>query len=381
MSQPPLRIGLIGQRFMGRAHSNAWGQAGRFFELPLRPELTSVAARDASELAAFAERWGWSRSTTDWRALVADPGVDLVDIGTPNDMHAEQAIAALEAGKHVACEKPLAGTIDDARRMRDAARESKAKTYVWFNYRRCPAVALAHEWIRSGKLGKVFHVRARYLQGWGGKDTPLYWRFQKDRAGSGAHGDLNAHIVDLARFLLHEEVLEVHGAVARTFVTERKLPDGSGFGVSDVDDCALFLASFTSGATASFEATRLAAGHLNDNGIEINGSKGSLRFDFDDMNTLSVHEEPLGDVSGGWKRIAATAAEHPYAAGFWPDGHWIGYEHTFVNMAADIVRDVAGELPVVPLPDFSDAYETQRVLEAALLSAERRRAVELSEIR
>lgn len=378
----PLHVALIGQKFMGRAHSNAWSQAPRFFDLPRQVVLDTIAARDEDELAAFADRWGWKRWTARWQDLTQDPDVELVDLGTPNHLHAQQAIALLAAGKHVACEKPLAGTLEDARAMRDAAKKSKARTFVWFNYRRCPAVSLAWQLVREGRLGKILHVRAHYLQEWGGPQTPMSWRFQKKLAGSGAHGDLNAHIVDLARFLVGEELREVHGAVARTFVHERPVSGAKKPARSDVDDCVAFLASFEGGATASFEASRLAFGHQNDNSIELNGELGSLRFAFEDMNLLWLAERADGPRSAGWKRIMCTAAgQHPYAGAWWPDAHVLGYEHGFVNMAADIVRALAGEGPVVPLPDFADAFQTQRVLEAALVSARQRRAVKLSEIR
>jgi predicted dehydrogenase len=383
----PIRVALIGQKFMGRAHSNAWGQANRFFELPRAVELHTVAARNSEELDAFAKNWGWPHTTTHWQDLAADPDIDLVDIATPNNVHMEPSLAMLAAGKHVACEKPLAATLDDARAMADAARRAKGKTFVWFNYRRCPAVALAWSLLRKGALGRIYHVRARYLQSWGGPDTPLLWRFKKKHAGSGAHGDLNAHIVDMARFLLDDEISEIHGAVTRTFIKQRVLPEDAHKrrprkGRSDVDDATLFLASFKGGAVASFEATRLAAGHLNDNGIEINGSQGSLRFDFEDMNVLWHHEEALGDQTGGWKRIVVTSgADHPYIAAWWPEGHLIGYEHGFVNMAADVVMSLSGRRPVVPLPDFGDAYQTQRVLQAALIAARERCAIKLSEVR
>jgi predicted dehydrogenase len=391
-----LNVALIGQRFMGRAHSNAWTQVPHFFDVALEPVLHTIAARDGVGLEAFARRWGWSRWTTDWRSIAADPEVGLVDVGTPNDVHAEQAIAMLEAGKHVACEKPLAGTLADARAMRDAAKQAKrrgAQTFVWFNYRRCPAVALAWRLVREGRLGRILHVRAHYLQSWGGPSTPLSWRFQRSRAGSGAHGDLNAHIVDMARFLVGREVEEVHGAIERTFVERRPLPGTARSKLagrkpktarSDVDDCVLFLASFEGGATASFEATRLAHGHLNDNSIELNGELGSLRFAFEDMNLLWLAEAsgPDGTRTAGWRRIMCTSAEHhPYAASWWPDAHVLGYEHGFVNMAADVLRALSGAEPEVPLCDFEDAYQTQRVLEAALASARGRAAVKLSEIR
>ena len=400
-----LRVALIGQKFMGRAHSNAWGQVNRFFDLPTTSVLHTVAARDGAELATFAKRWGWSRATTDWRSIADDPEIDLVDVATSNDAHREQAIAMLESGKHVACEKPLAGTLADARAMRDAARAAGrkkpgtkrggggARTFVWFNYRRCPAVALARELVRSGRIGRVHHVRATYLQSWGGPDTPMSWRFTKKTAGSGAHGDLNAHIVDMARFVTGDEIVDVHGAVARTFVTERALarPSNTDRAVpgtrkkakSDVDDAVLFLASFANGAVASFEASRVATGHLNQNTLEVNGDKGAVRFAFEDMNVLWYFDATLDARTAGWRRIVATssAGGHPYVANWWPDAHVLGYEHGFVNQAADILRVLSGGEPEAPLPDFADAYETQRVLEAALISARERTAVKLSAVR
>ncbi|MFT7679099.1 MAG: putative dehydrogenase [Planctomycetota bacterium] len=376
----PLQVALIGQKFMGRAHSNAWSQVGRFFDLARNPAQHTICARNKEELAPFAKRWGWANHTTDWRSLAQNPEVDLVDVGTPNHVHAEQAIAMLEAGKHVACEKPLAGTLEDARAMRDAAAKAAGKTFVWFNYRRCPAVALAHRLVASGKLGAIRHVRAVYLQDWGGPETPRSWRFDKSLAGSGAHGDLNAHIIDLARFVTGEEITEVGGSLARTFITERPLADGSGMGPSDVDDSLLFVASLSGGGTASFEASRLAHGHQNRNRLEINGEHGSLLFDFEEMNILQfldARDEPL---VRGWRRIMCTADVHPYAANWWPDAHVLGYEHGFVNEAADICRVLGGELPEVPLPDFEDAYRTQRVMEAALISARERCVVPLEQV-
>ncbi|MCB9898693.1 MAG: Gfo/Idh/MocA family oxidoreductase [Planctomycetes bacterium] len=391
----PLPVALIGQKFMGRAHSNAWGQASRFFELPRPIVMDTVAGRDGAELSAFAARWGWRRATTRWQDIADDPTIELVDIGTPNDVHREQALAMLAAGKSVACEKPLAGTLADARAMRDAAKKAKkAKTFVWFNYRRCPAVAFARQLVREGRLGRLYHVRATYLQSWGGPATPRVWRFEKKRAGSGAHGDLNAHIVDMARFVTGDEITEIHGAVARTFITERVLPAAEGAGIakggrgaaktgkSDVDDAVLFLAGFKGGAVASFEASRLATGWQNKNTLELHGDKGALRFDFEDMNLLWFHDETLGPATAGWRRIMCTSGgNHPYAGNWWPDAHVLGYEHGFVNMAADIVKAMSGVEPEVPLPDFADAYETQRVLEAAMLSAKERRAVKLSEVK
>lgn len=385
----PVHVALIGQKFMGRAHSNAWTQAPHFFELKRPPILHTVAGRDRRELAAFAARWGWENHTTRWRDLAENDAIDLVDIGTPNHLHAEQSIAMLEAGKHVACEKPLAGTLEDARTMRDAARAAKARTFVWYNYRRCPAVALAHRLVKDRRLGRIFHIRASYLQSWGGKSTPMSWRFQKRLAGSGAHGDLNAHIVDMARFVTGDEVAEVHGGVARTFIQERTDPAAKQGKAGkknkrkcDVDDCMLFLASMKKGAVASFEASRLATGNQNRNTLEINGERGSLRFDFEEMNVLWFMDAGESPKTAGWQRIMCTdARHHPYAGNWWPDAHVLGYEHGFVNMAADILNVLGGRKPVVALPDFEDAYQTQRVLEAALISARERTAVKMNEVK
>jgi len=239
-----------------------------------------------------------------------------------------------------------------------------------------------HQLVAKGRIGKVLHIRATYLQSWGGADVPLLWRFQKKRAGSGAHGDLNAHIIDMARFVTGEEVLEVNGAIAKTLIKERMRLDGKGKGRSDVDDVVLFLATFKGGATASFEASRLAHGHQNRNTLEVNGEKGSLAFDFEDMNVLRYMDAEDDPTTAGWRRIMCTSAgNHPYADAWWPDAHVIGYEHGFTNMAADVVRALSGRKPLVPLPDFADAYETQRVLEAAMLAARERSAIKMSEVK
>ena len=376
-----LGIALLGSRFMGKAHTNAWSQAARFFDLPFEPTLEIVAARDAGHLEPFASKWGWKRWTTEWLEAATEEAVDLVDIGTPNHLHAEQALAALAAGKHVACEKPLAGTLDDARAMRDAASNSVGSTFVWFTYRRVPAVAFARQLIAEGRLGRVFHVRAAYLQGWGGAGTPRSWRFQHDLAGSGAHGDLNAHIIDMARVLTADEIVEVSGAVEQRFIDERPLPDDpTRMGPSTVDDAVAFLARFEGGAVATFEATRLATGVKNSNRIEIHGERGAIRFDFERMNELAVFDAGEPPRLQGWKTILTTHPDHPYAGAWWPDGHWLGYEHTFTNQAADIVKVLGGAEPVTVLPDFADAYATQRVMEAAIRSARHRCPVAISEV-
>jgi predicted dehydrogenase len=394
MKTKTLGIGLVGTKFMGKAHSNAWMTAPRFFDLPMAVDMRAVAGREVASLAAFAQRWGWRCCSDDWRDLLDDPQVGLVDVCTPNHLHAEVSIAALEAGRHVACEKPLAGTLADARAMRDAAAKAARKgvrTFVWFNYRRCPAVAFAHQLAKEGKLGRIFHVRASYLQDWGGPSTPLLWRFQGKLAGSGAHGDLNAHIIDMARFITGEEVTEVVGALEETFVKERDLVESAGGaiagkgarravrgvrkGKSTVDDAVLFLARMSGGGVASFEATRLATGNLNRNQIEVNGEKGSLKFDFERMNELEWWDHTLPARMRGWTRIMCTDAGHPYAGNYWPAAHVLGYEHGFVSQAADIVMALGRKRPVVPIPDFADAYETQRVLDAAVQCARTRRPV------
>lgn len=394
MSQP-CNVALIGQKFMGRAHSNAYLKAQRFFNLPIHPVMHTIAGLDLISLAPFADRWGWKKYSTNWKEVVKDPNIDLVDISTPNHMHADLAVTALGAGKHVACEKPLAASLKDARLMRNAAaRAKRCKTFVWFNYRRCPAVALAWQLVQAGRIGRIYHIRARYLQDWGSPDTPMSWRFQKKFAGSGAHGDLNAHIIDLARFLSGQEFVEISGALAETFIHEREVrqaptrntarprPTKPVKGKVDVDDAVLFIARLGGGAVASFEATRLASGHQNDNTIELNGDKGSLSFSLEEMNWLSFYDATEDRKTAGWRRIMCTSAgSHPYAGAWWPDAHILGYEHTFVNMVADMMTIIAGGEPVVPMPDFADAYETQRVLEAVLLAAKNRAAIKLSEVK
>ncbi len=389
-------VALIGQGFMGRTHSNAYLKVGKFFtKLPRNPVMHTSFGMKEERPRAFAKRWGWQNWSDDWKKVVHDDEIDLVDIVTPNYMHMPPAMEALAAGKPVACEKPIAGTLKDARRMVQAAKKAKAKTFVWYNYRRCPAVALAHQLVRAGKIGRIFHVRCIYLQDWGGPDTPLLWRFQKKLAGSGAHGDLNAHVVDMARFVTGDEIVEVSGAIAETFIKERTIPSaGPAGGIaggargsrrkgkSDVDDAVLFLARFKKGAVASFECSRLATGYMNQNGIEVHGDKGAIRFRFEDMNYLEYLDNTGDPKVRGWTKIMCTSAgNHPYVDAWWPDAHILGYEHGFINQAADTMLALAGRKPVVPIPDFADAYETQRVLEAALLSARRRCAVKMSEVK
>jgi predicted dehydrogenase len=390
-----VNVALLGSKFMGRAHSNAWLKVAKFFPVDPVPVMHTVVARNATELNEFARRWGWQHTSTDWRSVVSSSEIGLVDIGTPNDVHAEQAIAALEAGKHVACEKPLAGTLADAQAMADAAADADGRTFVWFNYRRVPAVALAHRLVASGAVGRVYHVRAAYLQSWGGPDTPLLWRFQGDIAGSGAHGDLNAHIIDAVRFVTGEEIVTVEGAIEHTFIEERAVLEGSAggeiagagaataqaMGPSTVDDAVLFLARLSGGGLASFEATRLATGYHNANRFEIHGDRGALRFDFERMNELGLYSLDDDPAVQGWATIDVTRAGsgHPYVGAWWPDSHGLGYEHSFINQASDILSVIGGGEPVVALPDFTDALQTQRILHAAIESARNRAPVDIAD--
>ncbi len=397
MSKGSVNVCLIGQRFMGRAHSNAFLKAAKFFDLPVDPVMHTVAARDEESLKCFAARWGWKHFSADWRSAVANPEIQLVDITSQNHLHCEMAVASLEAGKHVACEKPLAGTIDDARRIRDAARKHpKCKTFVWWSYRRAPAVALAHQLAKAGKIGRIYHVRGYYLQDWAKPDVPLIWRFDKKTAGSGSHGDLVLYIIDMARFVTGEEITEIGGALSETFIKERSRPSvASAGGIAggaksgrsrkakvEVDDATLFLCRFSGGAVGNFEATRFSTGHQNKNGVEVHGEKGAVSFNFEDMNHLMWFDNTAPAKVRGWTKIMVThAPDHPYASAWWPDAHIIGYEHTFINQAADVMMSLGGKEPVVPLSDFEDAFQTQRVLEAVCISARQRRRVKISEVR
>ncbi|MDR3196253.1 MAG: Gfo/Idh/MocA family oxidoreductase [Planctomycetaceae bacterium] len=398
-----LNVALIGQGFMGRSHSNAWGQVNKFFDPPIKPVKHTVYGMEAENPQKFAEKWGWKNASTNWETLVKSPEIGLVDIVTPNFMHAPPAKAAVAAGKPCSCEKPIAGTLAEAREMAEAAKKANVETFVWFNYRRAPAVAFAHRLVKDGTLGEIRHVRAAYLQDWADESVPFAWRFKKELAGSGAHGDLNAHIVDMTRFVTGFEIDTVCGAIAETFVKQRKIIEqDSGKGiVTDeqmryakteagnvkmgdvtVDDAVLFLVKYNSGAVGSYEAARQATGNQNANGFEINGTKGSLKFNFESMNTLQYYDATRPRAVQGWTTIMCThGGDHPYVANYWPDAHLIGYEHCFTSMAYDIVLKLAGKTPTVPIPDFNDAYQTQRVLEAAMIAANEKRWVKLDEVK
>ncbi|MFF0383065.1 Gfo/Idh/MocA family protein [Streptomyces sp. NPDC004286] len=367
--KPPLRVGMVGYAFMGAAHSQGWRTAGRVFDLPREPVLSVLCGRDGAAVRAAADRHGWAATETDWRALIARDDVDLVDICTPGDSHAEIALAALAAGKHVLCEKPLANTVEEAEAMAEAAEEAYERgqlAMVGFNYRRVPAVALARRMITEGRLGTVRHVRVSYLQDWlVDPEFPLTWRLRKETAGSGALGDLGAHVIDVAQYLAGEKLAGV-SALTETFVRQRPLLEG-GSGPVTVDDAAVFTGRFASGALGSFEATRYATGRKNALRIELNGERGSLAFDLERLNELSFHDGTEPGTHAGFRRILVTEPDHPYLDAWWPPGHGLGYEHTFVHQARDLVHAIAeGRRPV---PSFSDGLEVQRVLAAVEESA------------
>ena len=374
-----LGIGMVGYSFMGVAHSQGWRNARSFFDPSLVPDLVAVGGRDATAAGDLARRFDWQHVETDWRALIARPDVDLVDICTPGDTHAEIAIAALEAGKHVLCEKPLANTVAEARAMvaaAEKAREHGIRSMVGFTYRRVPALAFARQLVQEGRIGEIRHVRAQYLQDWlVDPQSPLTWRLQKDRAGSGALGDIGAHIIDLTHFVTGERISGV-SAMMETFVRERPLPGavhglsaevGSGRGEVTVDDAAIFLARLSGGGLATSEATRFATGRKNAIRLEINGSRGSIAFDFEDMNVLHVHDAQLPARESGFTRVIVTEATHPYVEHWWPAGHGLGYEHGFSHQAADLL-DAIGR-GVDPEPSFADGLAVQEVLAAVELSA------------
>ncbi|MEU1710359.1 Gfo/Idh/MocA family oxidoreductase [Streptomyces sp. NPDC005706] len=380
--KPPLRVGMVGYAFMGAAHSQGWRTAGRVFDLPLRPVRAVICGRDEAAARAAADRHGWAAVETDWRALIARDDIDLVDICTPGDSHAEIALAALAAGKHVLCEKPLANTVAEAETMTAAAEEAQARgrvAMVGFNYRRVPATALARRMVAGGRIGTLRHVRVTYLQDWlVDPQFPLTWRLRRELAGSGSLGDLGAHIVDLAQYLAGERLAGV-SALTETFVRERPLPGGAGSGLTampaagtgtvTVDDAALFTGRFTSGALASFEATRYATGRKNALRIELNGEKGSLSFDLERLNELWFHDATEPGAEAGFRRILVTEPEHPYLQAWWPPGHGLGYEHTFVHQVRDLVHAIAEGRS--PEPSFADGLQVQRVLAAVEESAEK----------
>jgi predicted dehydrogenase len=373
---------MVGYAFMGAAHSQAWRVVNRFFDLPVQARMTALCGRDRDRVAATAQRLGWESSETDWRALIERDDIHIIDVCTPGDSHAEIAIAALRAGKHVLCEKPLANTVAEARAMVEAAQAAHAggvRAMCGFTYRRVPAVALMARMVAEGRVGRIRHVRAVYLQDWLiDPQAPLTWRLQAEHAGLGALGDIGSHIVDLVQHLTGDQVTGVSG-LTETFIPQRPLPSTSdGFitgtaggagatGPVTVDDAAVFVGRLSGGALATFEATRFATGRKNGLRVEINGSAGALAFDLERLNELSFYDATGRHAEQGFTRILVTEPEHPYIAAWWPPGHLLGYEHAFTHQARDFLDAIATGSD--PRPSFADALAVQQVLESVVRSA------------
>ncbi len=365
-----INVALIGYAFMGRAHSNAYRQVTPFLKPRLRPRMKVLCGRTRPNVEAAAKELGWEEVSTSWEEVIARKDIHLVDIATPGDSHAEIAIAAAEAGKTVFCEKPLANSLADAERMLAAVEKAGVTHMICHNYRRAPAVMLARHLISRGELGEIRHYRGTYLQDWiTDPKFPLVWRLDRTKAGSGALGDIAAHSIDLARFLVGE-IAEVAGHL-ETFVKERPLPGHADrTGRVTVDDAATALARFENGAMGTIEATRMAPGRKNYNRFEINGSKGSVAFDLERMNELEVYFEADPVASRGFRRVMVTEPEHPYIKAWWPPGHIIGYEHTFVHTVYELLEAMADRR--VPSPSFVDGVRNQRVLDAVEKAAQTR---------
>ena len=369
----PLRIGLIGYGFMGRTHSNAFRKVGNFFDLDYEPVLQAVCARDEKKSKAFADQWGWQSVECDWRKLVARKDIDVIDIGSPNNTHAEIAIAAAKAGKMIMCEKPLSMDGPEGLEMVKAVEKAKVPNMVWYNYRRVPAVTLAKQLIDEGRLGKIFHYRAKFLQDWTiSKDLPqggtALWRLDVKVAGSGVTGDLLAHCIDTAIWL-NGGMSDVT-ATTETFIKERKHTLTGKVQKVGIDDACSFLSHFKNGSLGNFESTRYARGHKALYTFEINGENGSLFWDLHDLHRLQVFDYTDDKLIRGWKSVHVTDGEHPYMKNWWVPGLQIGYEHTFVHQVADFIEGLQSGKPAAPT--FRDALETQYICDAVLKSARTR---------
>jgi len=363
-----LNVALLGYQFMGRAHSNAWRQVGHFFDVPVEPVMKVVCGRNEAAVSDAARTLGWEEHSTDWRKVIERDDIDIVDICTPGEAHAEQAIAAAEAGKVVFCEKPLGNTLAEAAEMVAAVERNKVIHMICHNYRRVPAVSLAKQMIEDGRIGRIYHYRGTYLQDWIVDPMfPRVWRLEKSKTGSGALGDIASHSIDLARYLVGE-ITEVSGML-KTFVTERPLPGTNEMAPVDVDDAALSLLRFENGAIGSVEGSRMAPGRKNYNRFEINGSRGSIVFDLERMNELEVYIDE--GPNSGFKDISVTDPAHPYFAAWWPAGHIIGYEHTFIHTVYELLKAI--DEGRIPSPNFADGLRNQRVLDAIERSAASRK--------
>lgn len=379
MTARALNVAMIGYGFMGAAHSQAWRVAPRFFDLPRDPVLSVIVGRDAERVEAARVKFGWNEAATDWREVIERDDIDVVDICSPGSSHVEIAIAALAAGKHVLCEKPLANTVAEAEQMAaaaTAAAEHGVFAMVGFSYRRVPAITFARDLLASGRLGSLRQVRAQYLQDWlSDAEGPMTWRLDKSLAGSGSLGDIGAHAIDAVQFITGQSVDSVSG-ILETLVPERPLlgetvglggTASSERGKVTVDDVALFTGRLSGGTLGSFEATRYATGRKNAFRLEFSGSDGALSFDLERMNELEFYDatDPAGEQ--GFRRILVTEPEHPYAAAWWPTGHGLGYEHTFSHQVRDFVVDIAEHRQ--PTPSFQDGLQVQRVLAAVEASS------------
>jgi len=381
-----INVGLIGYKFMGKAHSHAYLDMPKFFNPKGIPVMKVLCGRDEAGVREMADRFGWQEIETSWERLIERKDIDLIDITAPTNVHKEIAVAAAKAGKNIFCEKPLAMNVKEAREMLRSVEEAGVKHMIGFNYRRVPAVALAKKLIDEGAIGKIYHFRAVYLQDWiVDPDFPLVWRLQREIAGSGSHGDLGAHLIDIARYLVGE-FSEVIG-MSETFIKERPLAasmtglsakSSGGRGKVTVDDATLFLARFENGALGSFEATRFAPGRKNYNSFEINGSEGSIVFNFERMNELQFYSRKDPQETNGFRTIMVTESIHPYISAWWPAGHIIGYEHTFIHEVYDLCEAIANDTPITP--NFYDGLKCQEVLEGVELSVQERRWVKISEL-
>ena len=371
-----LNIGMIGYGFMGRTHSNAFHQAPNFFDLPYKPVLKTICARNGEKAKAFAEKWGYESYETDWRRLIDDKDIDLIDIASPNDTHAEVAIAAAQAGKIVMCEKPLGRNPAESEAMVKAVEDAGVPNMVWYNYRRVPAVTLAKQLIDEGRLGRIFHYRTVFLQDWTiSADLPQggagLWRLDASVSGSGVTGDLLAHNIDTALWL--NGPIEEVTAVTETFIKSRKHTLTGEVQPVTIDDASLFLARFGNGSLATFEATRYARGHKALYTFEINGENASIKWDLHDLHRLEYFDHRDESKLRGWKSVHITDGDHPYMNQWWVPGLQIGYEHTFIHQAADFLIAL-GEGKSAS-PTFRDALRTDYVTDAVLTSAKTRQWV------
>lgn len=370
MAKKKLNVGMVGYGFMGRTHSNAFSQVGHFFDLPCQPVLKTICARSGDKAKAFADQWGYESSATDWRKLIDDKSIDLIDIASPNDTHMEIAIAAAEAGKMVMCEKPLGRSAAESRQMVDAVEKAGVANMVWYNYRRVPAVTLAKQLIDEGRLGKIFHYRAKFLQDWTiSADLPQggqgLWRLDVGVAGSGVTGDLLAHCIDTAMWL-NGGISTVSG-LTETFIKERHHNITGKTEKVGIDDASLFLARFDNGSLASFEATRYARGHKALYTLEINGEHASIFWDLHDLHRLQYFDHRDEGRVRGWRSVHITDGDHPYMSKWWVPGLQIGYEHTFIHQVADFLDAIDGGKSAAPT--FRDALATDIVTDAVLKSA------------